>query len=93
MLASHGHEHSHDHGVRSHQPFPLSWTAGALACGQALSRSIASHSHSHTHPHRGLKEIRQIIQAAGISQSAKDRAIKIFEALGAAEAKVHNTEH
>ena len=42
--------------------------------------------------HRGLKEIRQIIQASGISQSAKDRAIKIFEALGAAEAKVHNSE-
>jgi uncharacterized protein (TIGR00299 family) protein len=46
----------------------------------------------HSHSHRGLKEIRQIIQAAGISQSAKDRAIRIFEALGAAEAKVHNTD-
>jgi len=50
------------------------------------------HESTHTHAHRGLKEIRQIIQAAGISQSAKDRAIKIFEALGAAEAKVHNTD-
>jgi uncharacterized protein (TIGR00299 family) protein len=39
-----------------------------------------------------LKEICQIINAASISQSAKDRAIKIFEALGAAEAKVHNTD-
>ena len=39
-----------------------------------------------------MKEIRQIIQGAGISQSAKDRAIRIFEALGAAEAKVHNTD-
>ncbi|HEY2912564.1 MAG TPA: nickel pincer cofactor biosynthesis protein LarC [Candidatus Angelobacter sp.] len=46
----------------------------------------------HSHSHRGLKEIRQIIQAASISQSAKDRAISIFEALGAAEAKVHNSE-
>jgi pyridinium-3,5-bisthiocarboxylic acid mononucleotide nickel chelatase len=53
-----------------------------------------SHEHgsNHAHSHRGLKEIRQIIQAAGISQSAKDRAIRIFEALGAAEAKVHNTD-
>lgn len=50
-----------------------------------------AHGSKHTHSHRGLKEIRQIIQAASISQSAKDRAIKIFEALGAAEAKVHNT--
>jgi pyridinium-3,5-bisthiocarboxylic acid mononucleotide nickel chelatase len=50
------------------------------------------HGSKHTHSHRGLKEIRQIIHAAKISQSAKDRAIKIFEALGAAEAKVHNTD-
>lgn len=39
-----------------------------------------------------MKEIRQIINQAAISQSAKDRAIKIFEALGAAEAKVHNSD-
>jgi uncharacterized protein (TIGR00299 family) protein len=79
---NHSHEHSHGHG------------------------SIDSHSHSHshdhehkhehapdhTHSHRGLKEIRQIINAANISKSAKDRAIRIFEALGAAEAKVHNTD-
>src|ERR1041385_2672156 len=59
-----------------------------------------SHDHEHTHEqrskhtnsHRGLKEIRQIIHAANITQSAKDRAIKIFEALGAAEAKVHNSD-
>jgi len=50
------------------------------------------HGSTHTHSHRGLKEIRQIIQATKISQSAKDRAINIFEALGAAEAKVHNTD-
>ena len=62
----------------------------------SIHMTIATHEHdrrsSHTHSHRGLKEIRQIIQAAGISQSAKDRAIRIFEALGAAEAKVHNTD-
>ena len=50
------------------------------------------HEHGHAHSHRGLKEIRQIIHAASISQSAKERAIKIFETLGAAEAKVHNTD-
>jgi uncharacterized protein (TIGR00299 family) protein len=50
------------------------------------------HGGSHPHPHRGLKEIREIIQGAGISDLAKARAIRIFEALGAAEAKVHNTD-
>jgi uncharacterized protein (TIGR00299 family) protein len=48
------------------------------------------HQHEHAHPHRGLKEIRQIILAAAISESAKTTAIRTFEALGAAEAKIHN---
>src|SRR5438270_1207168 len=84
---SHAHEHDHQHGD-----------------GESHSHSHEhghSHEHSHehgagqphAHSHRGLKEIRQIINnAAAISQSAKDRAIRIFEALGAAEATVHNTD-
>jgi uncharacterized protein (TIGR00299 family) protein len=73
----HGHSHSDENGdSHSHTP------PGAAV----------PHEHGHAHSDRGLKEIRRIIQAAQISQSAKDRAIKIFEALGAAEAKVHNTD-
>src|SRR6185437_4730938 len=72
----HGHSHSHQH---SHE---YSHDHGHQH----------AHGSKHTHSHRGLKEIRQIIQAAAISQSAKDRAIKIFEVLGAAEAKVHNSD-
>jgi uncharacterized protein (TIGR00299 family) protein len=84
---SHGHEHEHKHS-HGHEH------AHSMAQMQAETppRASVPHEHDHTHPHRGLKEIRQIIQAASISQSAKDRAIKIFEALGAAEAKVHNTD-
>ena len=48
-------------------------------------------SHGHEHSHRGLSEIRKIIAAAKISESAKKTAIGIFEALGAAEAKIHDT--
>lgn len=66
-----------------------------------------SHSHPHGHghaheqqptdshkhqPHRGLNEIRQIIQGAAIAETVKQQAIKTFEALGAAEAKVHNSK-
>ena len=50
------------------------------------------HGHAHHHPHRGLKEIREVIGKAAISQSARARAVKTFEALGAAEAKIHNTD-
>ncbi|MGC2695674.1 MAG: nickel pincer cofactor biosynthesis protein LarC [Candidatus Angelobacter sp.] len=79
---AHLHSHSHEH---------------ALSHGSELGHAH-SHAHAHEHPadhshsHRGLKEIRQIINAAAISQTVKDRAIKIFEALGAAEAKVHNSD-
>jgi pyridinium-3,5-bisthiocarboxylic acid mononucleotide nickel chelatase len=55
------------------------------------------HEHSHAgghapHEHgRGLNEIRRIISAASISETGKKTATRIFEALGAAEAKIHDT--
>ena len=50
------------------------------------------HSHDHSHNHaRGLTEIRAIIDHAAISNPAKTVAIRIFEALGAAETEIHNT--
>ena len=50
-----------------------------------------AHAHPHDHTHRGLKEIRQIIARAKISDGAKSHAVAIFEALADAEAKVHNS--
>jgi pyridinium-3,5-bisthiocarboxylic acid mononucleotide nickel chelatase len=45
-----------------------------------------------THQHgRHLHEIRGIIDQAEISRHAKNISIKIFEALGEAEAEIHNT--
>jgi uncharacterized protein (TIGR00299 family) protein len=50
------------------------------------------HHHQHEHQHgRGLTEIREIIGKAAISDTARQTAIAIFEALGAAEAKIHAT--
>jgi len=65
-------------------------------------RHAHAHHHSHSeseasiatgvvHEHaRGLTEIREIIGKAPISEKSKKTAIVIFEALGAAEAKIHN---
>ncbi len=50
------------------------------------------HDHHVGHAHRGLKEIRGIIEAAAIAPQAKQNAIAMFEALGAAEAKIHNVD-
>lgn len=72
---AHGHDHGHDHPQDQAAP------AG----------TVAPVEHEHEHHHRGLAEIRVIIsKAASISQSAKAKAISIFEALGAAEGKIHN---
>ena len=66
-----------------------------------LPREQVSHLHSHTHghqhaathahghPHRGLREIRGIIHGK-LSSEAEHRALAIFQALGEAEAKIHN---
>src|SRR5205809_177088 len=62
----HDHEHSHKHDEHSHEH----------------SHPGPEHRHEHDHEHsahgqthhRGLKEIRQIINQAAISESAKQRA-------------------
>jgi len=51
--------------------------------------ALQEHEHSHG---RSLREIKRIISGAPISQGAKRNAIASFEALGAAEAKIHNTD-
>lgn len=55
-----------------------------------------SHGHHHDehtgHEHgRSLSEIRRIINKAAFSAGAKATAIRVFEALGIAEAAIHNT--
>ncbi|HXB19988.1 MAG TPA: nickel pincer cofactor biosynthesis protein LarC [Candidatus Solibacter sp.] len=88
--AAHGHhvdahdDHAHDdHAHHKHEPHGH----------EHAGHTHPSHKHDdHGQSHRGLKEIRQIINKAAISESAKRRAIRIFEALGAAEAKIHNTD-
>jgi uncharacterized protein (TIGR00299 family) protein len=73
--AQHGHEHAHGHD-HDHE--------------HSRAGAPVPHQHEHAHPHRGLKEIRRLILTAAISESAKTTAIRTFEALGAAEAKIHN---
>jgi hypothetical protein len=77
--AKHRHDHSKIHErVHEHEHA----RAGSPASAQAQE-------HSHWHPHRGLKEIREIIGRAPISDGAEKTASAMFESLGTAEAKVH----
>jgi uncharacterized protein (TIGR00299 family) protein len=52
--------------------------------------SYDHHSHEHGHG-RGLNEILGIIEKAAIGNQAKQTAVRIFKALGQAEAEIHNT--
>ncbi len=47
------------------------------------------HAHGHHHEHRGLPEILAIIDAAAMTDRAKDMARRIFAVLAEAEAKAH----
>jgi pyridinium-3,5-bisthiocarboxylic acid mononucleotide nickel chelatase len=50
------------------------------------------HHHDHSHPHghaRGLAEIRALIEGSALSSSVKERALRLFQRLGEAEAKAH----
>jgi len=82
------HSHGHSHGGESHHGREHH-EHRHLERGES-SRTGVSAPHEHSHG-RGLTEIRGIIQGAAISETAKNTAIRIFEALGAAEAKIHNT--
>ena len=81
----HGHADEHGHSKHSHGY-------------SAHEHEHLHHSHSgdethpHHHEHRSLKEIRQIISATSISAKARTLALRIFQTLGEAEAKVHDKD-
>ncbi len=74
---SHTHEHEHPHThEHAHEP------------SQPHSQT---HAHPHSHSHgRSLTRIRELIQSSSLASAVKDFAIRTFELLGHAEAKVHN---
>ena len=83
---SHSHVHDSSHGSEHEQ----SGHSHSHDAGSSRAGAPAPHQHEHAHG-RGLTEIRRIIAAAAISDGAKKSAVAIFEALGAAEAQIHNT--
>ena len=59
--------------------------------GALFATRVKVETHEHHH-HRGLSEIRRMIEQAELAPRVKARATQIFERLGAAEAKVHQVE-
>jgi pyridinium-3,5-bisthiocarboxylic acid mononucleotide nickel chelatase len=76
----HSHEHSHDHShEHSHD--------------HSHEHSHEhSHDHSHSHDHHGqrnYKQIVQMIESAGFTDSVRDMALRIFRKIGEAEGRIH----
>jgi uncharacterized protein (TIGR00299 family) protein len=87
----HEHGHKHDHG-HDHEQEPIELKEHNYSQARSeVPRAGGAAPDEHKLEHgRGLKEIREIIRRAAIREDAKGTATAMFEALGAAEAKVHN---
>jgi uncharacterized protein (TIGR00299 family) protein len=59
--------------------------------GHAHTHEVEAHSHEEPHGHgRSLSAIRTLIRAAKLAEPVQARAVRAFELLGDAEARVHN---
>ena len=97
----HGHAHvskpvallEHNYALQSSATSGVGVKSLQHASKQAESPEEREHDSTHRHEHgRGLNEIHDIISNSGISEVAKETANTIFGALGAAEAKIHDTK-
>lgn len=70
-------EHNHDHTEHSHDH---------------SNHDHAEHTNHHHHEHRGLPEIREIMNHTQMTENARSLALKIFEILAKAEVKAHATD-
>ncbi|MDE5863733.1 MAG: DUF111 family protein [Lachnospiraceae bacterium] len=72
------HEHSHDEAHKqSHD-------------GMHGHVNEEGQQHTHSHVHRGMKEIREIIEQGNMTEGARRLALQIFTVLAEAESKAHN---
>ncbi|WML38577.1 LarC family nickel insertion protein [Neobacillus sp. OS1-2] len=77
---SHGHEHEHHHDhshIHEHEHH------------HHHHHHSHDHDHHHQHDHRAYKEIVELIEGAGFSDSVKETALKIFNKIGEAEGLIH----
>lgn len=81
---AHAHDHVHGEGAHAHDH-----VHGEGTHDHDYVHGAETHAHSH-HQHRGMKEIREIINKAAMTEGARKIALDIFEILARAEAKAHN---
>ncbi|MBE5911718.1 LarC family nickel insertion protein [Pseudobutyrivibrio sp.] len=75
LQEDHSHEHHHDH-EHTHEH-------------EHHNQHSHEHHHSHDHIHRGIKEVNEIIDAAKMTDRAREIAKAIFDQVAKAESKAH----
>lgn len=75
------HEHEDGHGHHEHEH--------SHEHSHEHGHDHHEHAHGHGHVHRGMREIREIIEKANLTPRAREMALRIFTILGEAEAKAH----
>lgn len=82
----HHHDHGHDHGHHHHDH------GHDHHHGHGHPHDHGHHDHGHHHHHgpsRDLAAIRDLIRASSLPSPVQERALRLFERLGVAEAKAH----
>ena len=82
------HEGGHEHGHGHHEPHGAGPERGHGHHEPHEGGHELGHGHHH-HPHRGLADIRDILERSDLPAGVAERADRVFEALCAAEASVH----
>ena len=81
---AHGEEHSHFHG---HSHTQAEGHGHPHAHGEAPGPSRA---YGENHEHRGMQEIRRILEQGDLTPGARRTALRIFQILAEAEARAHD---
>ena len=85
-----GHDDSHCHGEEHDHCHCHGEEHEHCHCDGEEHDNCHCHEEEHGHSHRGLAEIREIIAACDMTETAKDIAYDIFDAIAAAESAAHN---
>ena len=80
----HEHHHHHDHDEHEHHH-----EDEHVHCHEHTHEHAHDHNGHHHHHHRSLADVTEIIDGSQLTDGAKRRALAIFTALAAAEAKAH----
>lgn len=82
---NHSQEHNHTHEAHNHSHEHIDEHHHAHH-----DNHNHSEGHHHHHVHRGMKEIREIVNQGDMTERAKELTLRIFTILAEAESKAHN---